>query len=39
VLIQTEQGWKISQYSLSILVPNDIAGQITEKIKSFEQKK
>jgi len=39
VLIHTEQGWKISQYSLSILVPNDIAGQITEKIKHYDQQK
>ncbi len=37
VLVLTDQGWKISQYSLSVLVPNDIAGQITEKIKNYEQ--
>ena len=39
VLIQTKQGWKISQYSLSILVPNGVAVQITEKIKNYEQQK
>jgi len=39
VLIQTNQGWKISQYSLSILVPNGVAVQVTEKIKNYEQQK
>ncbi len=39
VLVHTDQGWKISQYSLSILVPNDIAVQVTEKIKKYEQQK
>lgn len=39
VLIQTEQGWKISQYNLALLVPNDIATQVAEKIKNYEQAK
>ena len=39
VLVHTNQGWKISQYSLSILVPNGIANLVTEKIKNYEQKK
>lgn len=39
VLVNTKSGWKISQYSLSFLVPNDIASQVTEKIKNYEQQK
>ncbi len=39
VLIKTNQGWKISQYSLSILVPNDIADRVIEQIKHYEQQK
>ena len=38
VLIQTNQGWKISQYSLSITVPNDIAKKVVGEIKSYEKK-
>jgi hypothetical protein len=39
VLVQTSKGWKISQYSLSVLVPNDVAKKITEQIKNYEQQK
>ncbi len=38
VLIKTSQGWKISQYSLSIMVPNEVAKKVVEQIKSYEQK-
>ncbi len=34
VLIKTNQGWKISQYNLSIMVPNDVAKKVVEQIKS-----
>ncbi len=37
VLIQTEQGWKISQYNLSFLVPNGVAKTVVEQIKHFKQ--
>ncbi len=37
VLVQTNDGWKISQYSLSILVPNDATEQVIEQIKHYAQ--
>ena len=37
VLIKTTQGWKISQYSLSIPMPNGLAKALVKQIKSFEQ--
>lgn len=37
VLINTEQGWKISQYNLSIPMPNGLAKALVQQIKSFEQ--
>lgn len=39
VLVQTTQGWKISQYSLSLLVPNGVTEQVTEQIKHYSQQK
>mgnify|MGYP000653840822 CR=1 FL=1 len=39
VLVLTSEGWKISQYSLSILVPNGVANQVTEQIKHYHQQK
>ena len=38
VLVQTNEGWRISQYSLSLLVPNDIASKVAKQIKHHEQK-
>jgi len=37
VLIKTKQGWKISQYNLSIPMPNGLAKALVKQIKSFEQ--
>ena len=39
VLVQTSQGWKISQYSLSLLVPNGVANKVVEQIKHYDQQK
>ena len=36
VLIRTEAGWKISQYSLSFPIPNPLSRKITEEIIEFE---
>jgi hypothetical protein len=36
VLIRTDAGWKISQYSLSFPIPNPLAARITGEIKQFE---
>lgn len=35
-LILTPAGWRIEQYALTFPIPNDLAGEITGKIKSFE---
>lgn len=37
VLIKTAQGWKISQYNLSIPMPNGLAKALVKQIKLFEQ--
>ncbi|ALO33858.1 protein with SnoaL 3 domain, NTF 2 superfamily [Colwellia sp. MT41] len=39
VLIKTTQGWKISQYNLSIPMPNGLAKALVKQIKAFEQPK
>jgi hypothetical protein len=39
VLIKTAKGWKISQYNLSLMVPNGIAKKVVEEIKNHEHKK
>lgn len=36
VLIRTEAGWKIQQYVLSYVVPNDVARDVTALIRSHE---
>ena len=37
-LILTPDGWKVSQYALTFPIPNDLAKDITAKIKAFEAK-
>lgn len=39
LLIKTAQGWKISQYNLSIPMPNGLAKALVKQIKSFEKSK
>lgn len=36
VLIRGVSGWKIAQYHLTFPLPNDLAAEITAKIKAFE---
>ncbi len=36
VLIRTGEGWKISQYHLTFPVPNALARDVTDQIKTFE---
>ncbi len=36
ILINTAQGWKISQYHLTLPIPNDIVREITDRIKEYE---
>ena len=37
VLIRTEDGWRISQYNLTIPIPNDLTREFTARIKEFEK--
>lgn len=36
VLIRTTAGWKISQYHLTLPIPNALAREITDSIKAYE---
>ena len=36
VMIETERGWKIAQYNLSIPMPNAIAKELVERIKHYQ---
>lgn len=36
VLVRTEAGWKIQQYVLSYVVPNDVARDVTALIRTHE---
>ncbi len=36
VLIRTDQGWKISQYHLTLPIPNGMVRDITNRIKEYE---
>ena len=36
VLIRTAQGWKISQYHLTLPIPNGMVRDITDQIKEYE---
>ena len=38
VLTKTPAGWKISQYALTFPLPNDLAGDITQRIREYEKK-
>jgi ketosteroid isomerase-like protein len=36
VLLRTEGGWKITQYNLSIPVPNELAREVVDRIRELE---
>ncbi len=36
VLVKTDEGWKITQYHLTYPIPNDLAAEMTARIKEFE---
>jgi hypothetical protein len=38
VLVKTTRGWLIAQYHLTFPIPNDLAREMTAKIKAFEAK-
>ena len=37
-LVLTADGWKVSQYALTFPIPNDLAKDMTARIKAFEAK-
>jgi len=37
ILVKSEQGWKLSQYSLSVPLPNGIAKNVVQQIKQFQE--
>lgn len=37
-LVLTPEGWKVSQYALSLPIPGDLSDDITDQIKAFEAK-
>ncbi len=36
LVFEKETGWRISQYHLTFPIPNDIADEITDRIKAYE---
>jgi len=38
VLVRSASGWKITQYNLSIPIPNAIAGDVVQRIRAAEKK-
>ncbi|MDE2485801.1 MAG: nuclear transport factor 2 family protein [Alphaproteobacteria bacterium] len=38
VLVKGDHGWKIAQYALTFPIPNDLAKDMTGKIKAYEAK-
>lgn len=36
VLVRRPEGWRIAQYALSFPIPNDLAGDMTKRIRAFE---
>ena len=38
VLMRTPTGWKIEQYALTFPIPNDLAHEMTDRIKAYEAK-
>ena len=36
VLVRTAAGWRIAQYHLTFPIPNDLAAELTARIKAFE---
>jgi hypothetical protein len=38
VLVKTAKGWKIAQYALTFPIPNDLAKDMTDRIKTYEAK-
>ena len=39
VLRKTAEGWRIAHYSLTLLVPNDLAQSVVDRIQAYEQER
>jgi ketosteroid isomerase-like protein len=39
VLVKDAAGWKIAQYNLSVPIPNDLMGEVTNRIATFNKAK
>ena len=39
VLVKGAHGWKIAQYALTFPIPNDLAKDMTDRIKAYEAKR
>jgi ketosteroid isomerase-like protein len=39
VLVKGPNGWKLAQYALTFPIPNDLAQDMTERVKAYEAKK
>ncbi|MGA1737348.1 MAG: nuclear transport factor 2 family protein [Pseudomonadales bacterium] len=37
VLRKTAEGWRIAHYSLTLLVPNELAQGVVDRIQTYEQ--
>ena len=38
VLVKGAHGWRIAQYALTFPIPNDLAKDMTDRIKAYEAK-
>jgi hypothetical protein len=38
-LVKTPAGWKVTHYVLSFPIPNDVADEVTDRIKAYEASK
>ena len=39
VVVATDAGWKISQYNLSIPIPNDLVDEFKKRIETYDAEK
>lgn len=37
VLVRTDDGWKIAQYHLAFPIPNELSGEVTERIREWRE--
>jgi hypothetical protein len=37
--VKGPKGWKVAQYALTFPIPNDLAKDMTERVKAYEAKR